>query len=1567
MSIILPEYFQAHVWTALPQGFVSQGTAQISVLVSPQLTTRRGESTILSSFPDWANWPSAIQKIGLTFTVTVAGQTVATAAAPDLAALNNDYWTAIFDSSHTRVDSFTGQDFSKVKPTSFSVSAVHDLLVGGQGSTTAVYPTLAGAHTSGARQLAIAGGKVKLPGGSQSNAASTVFAQLLDPNSPINDAVAMHEPLVSLVDGAPPPLPDPPVLDFHQAIASLAHHPELLPALGLVFTMQVSVPASLLPSGSTVTLQVTPNWPPPANPPTDIPTTNVVLTTQVLSDSFVAAPAGTDYSYGFFDENSPASTPTGGYLSLLSQPVGSPLVTSPVMILDYDVDGASESVRAYTRTVQSAASRVPVAADAAVQVALPVLRSTGPTLVWNNWGGAGIPPLGASNSFNLQALATRQASISADIQAYLADPKPANAPKPIYAEDLTRGWRMDVLNADDPSGRPLSLHWQNATYELGATNPITVSTKDPFEGFVVPAAVTPPAGSGGDAFLVHEAIARWDGWGLAAPRPFNIVDPQGGVLAPPGSQPSSNTDSAGNFNPQISVEFTITPAGTWVPDEAHPLGYTGLPVLRFGRNYQYRVRAVDLSGWSQPQYSADRSTDPSNGVFSSKILHARWEPIQSPYVVPVAPLTAGEGALTIVVREGGVTNGRWLFAPKIHEELAEQHGAFDNGQGLPDPATFSVIAARNDKSLTDLPGTATDAGGNVHLPVPKGSPPPVPSVLWLPDPASTGVGITFNATTTGVDDTIYVGTPAKSGTQPGEETSMSFPLAPTISGYSGSTVTYYDSWSASGGPAWPALPGKLLEVVPLPAPASYPGPAPVLPTWHTTAAADGTASILTLSVVPGSVYELVLTSIPSTAYEGAFGFTPLITDAKDVDLGFLEGNYSEITPWKTVRVVYAVLVPVVAPRISEGALKAMSDGIGPGSVTGFTSAANGTAVYINDPEFAVDPATTSTATWTATWTDPVDNTTNDHPDTDTVHISQGSLIATVESSPYAPAVAPDPSIPSVATPPPGQTPFGQVTASGPHPTQLQATHHIGDTKHHLVTYQATATSRFGKFFAETTTVTFKTAGKPPAVQPVTLDSRGVDVNLVQVVLPGGTHSPAVTVPASQYVVDGKTGKMTLSSPTASVQQPSTLPTKLGSPPNVNTVKLVGTPLQVTYVPTDTVTGPDQEIHILSTAVPPPLKVVKVAPAWSTSSSGSVPKGNYTLNRAGNTLRVYLERPWYATGADELLGVVSYGPLAPSPTSPYLPPAGNTGYTDWSIIGFDPISVSSHDSGIAYTQAQLNCVTTIEVPAVGQNQGAAAPGDPVVIVDSQLSGGDIGIWPYKPEYDSATGLWYADIRLDFGSAQPPPGYFCRLALVRFQPYSNGGQGDSSNYLSPVTLVTFAQPVPDRSVSVVPAGGNSIKVTVSGPGYYGWRPIPTGQLFGAATTMVQDLANKYAPHPNSRGRDGAPATSTMIVEVQAYDESSGRSGDFAWTTIAGHTYRLTPTFPAAHGGSGGSPIIEWTTAGGGIELPSQSQLRLRISELDYYRYADEGLPAAVNTNQRRPFVAHIPIRGGLISKP
>ena len=224
-----------------------------------------------------------------------------------------------------------------------------------------------------------------------------------------------------------------------------------------------------------------------------------------------------------------------------------------------------------------------------------------------------------------------------------------------------------------------------------------------------------------------------------------------------------------------------------------------------------------------------------------------------------------------------------------------------------------------------------------------------------------------------------------------------------------------------------------------------------------------------------------------------------------------------------------------------------------------------------------------------------------------------------------------------------------------------------------------------------------------------------------------------------------------------------------------------------------------------------------------------------------------------------------------------------------------------------------------------------------------------VWGYQPEYDPATNLWYADIELDLAQP-PPPGFFVRLWLVRYQPYSIEGSAMSSP-----TLVTFAQPVPDRSVTVV-RNRNALTVTVSGPGYYGWRSVPASTGFPGTAPTVQDDGNPDAAHPNSDGR-GSDETSTMIVEVQKYDTAGGRSGDFAWTTVPASTTRLTPTFSKDSAG-GGNPIVDWT--GHTIDLPTGAgPYRLRISELDYYPYSSAGLPKAVDTTLRRPFVAHLPL--------
>jgi hypothetical protein len=257
------------------------------------------------------------------------------------------------------------------------------------------------------------------------------------------------------------------------------------------------------------------------------------------------------------------------------------------------------------------------------------------------------------------------------------------------------------------------------------------------------------------------------------------------------------------------------------------------------------------------------------------------------------------------------------------------------------------------------------------------------------------------------------------------------------------------------------------------------------------------------------------------------------------------------------------------------------------------------------------------------------------------------------------------------------------------------------------------------------------------------------------------------------------------------------------------------------------------------------------------------------------------------------------------------------------------------------------------------------------------------------------MWYADIQLDMDSFEndPPPGYFVRLALARFQPFSISQPSDSipmpasgtcptgyspaetstflgkhvtvcaptapsePRYLSPTTLVTYAQPVSDRSVLVVIDPDGSIRVTVKGPGYYGFRPAPFAVEDGAIVPnptepYVHDRFNKYAEHPNSDGA-GARATSTMIVELQQYDDSDGFSGDFGWKTRGQVT--LQPDLD-------GSAVVNWTTTTDAtLHTPAnvaRESLRLRISELDYFPFLDL-TPNVIDTTWRRPFVAHIPL--------
>jgi hypothetical protein len=77
-------------------------------------------------------------------------------------------------------------------------------------------------------------------------------------------------------------------------------------------------------------------------------------------------------------------------------------------------------------------------------------------------------------------------------------------------------------------------------------------------------------------------------------------------------------------------------------------------------------------------------------------------------------------------------------------------------------------------------------------------------------------------------------------------------------------------------------------------------------------------------------------------------------------------------------------------------------------------------------------------------------------------------------------------------------------------------------------------------------------------------------------------------------------------------------------------------------------GPEVELNVPSSRRPEPPEVLYVIPTWTwkeeivrpaARAGGRRPPPTRTRTRSGGGLRVYLDRPWYSSGDDELLGVV----------------------------------------------------------------------------------------------------------------------------------------------------------------------------------------------------------------------------------------------------------------------------------------------------------------------------------------
>lgn len=217
------------------------------------------------------------------------------------------------------------------------------------------------------------------------------------------------------------------------------------------------------------------------------------------------------------------------------------------------------------------------------------------------------------------------------------------------------------------------------------------------------------------------------------------------------------------------------------------------------------------------------------------------------------------------------------------------------------------------------------------------------------------------------------------------------------------------------------------------------------------------------------------------------------------------------------------------------------------------------------------------------------------------------------------------------------------------------------------------------------------------------------------------------------------------------------------------------------------------VDVPSSARPTIPDVLYVVPTfgWEQQETSNVK----TSVRFGNGLRVYLNRPWFSSGENELLGVVlwpSSGPAATAADFVSLRPY----FTQW---GNDPIWQSG-TLETTLTTADFPLATTI-------GQGLAI--DETSQTPFDVAGHDMA-------YDPDRGLWFCDITFTAPAYfVPPPAYtpFIRLALARYQPHSIEGVE-----LSHVVLADFAQIVPNRTalLSINPGDQRQARLVVGGLG-------------------------------------------------------------------------------------------------------------------------------------------------------
>ncbi len=271
-----------------------------------------------------------------------------------------------------------------------------------------------------------------------------------------------------------------------------------------------------------------------------------------------------------------------------------------------------------------------------------------------------------------------------------------------------------------------------------------------------------------------------------------------------------------------------------------------------------------------------------------------------------------------------------------------------------------------------------------------------------------------------------------------------------------------------------------------------------------------------------------------------------------------------------------------------------------------------------------------------------------------------------------------------------------------------------------------------------------------------------------------------------------------------------------------------------------------EIDIPNAARPDSPRLQYIIPTFEWTLSDD----KKTSTRTGRGLRIYVDRTWYSSGDDELLGVLlpQAGLSVPDALEKYV--------SQW---GSDPIWDSKGPSSqlapesFVYDKADPSSAPTVKS---GLTLAEVDPSRSDLLVTA------VGI---APQYNEERQLYYFDLVLDPGASYFP---FVRLSLARFQPHSL-----DNAHLSRTVRADFAQLVADRTAALTYNTG-SVDVSVSG--------VMAKSVVQAMTHETQGPLHGFLLHGFNHN---AAAGRGRLVRAYVEQRTDKKLGDLGWQLVGG----------------------------------------------------------------------------------